>query len=144
MRTEVSMHVRFRGKERLLRLTHAPRVWHARFVVTGKVDILTDRFVESAPPGTQLPTVELLDFALRIEVPKDHVVSLGMGKLLSMRGVAARDGWIPINLTSVMGHYHDDIGLRHLRDAARRLCTILDFRDSARNGRQKADREMER
>jgi hypothetical protein len=144
MGTEISMYVRFRGKERLLRLAHEDGRWYAHFTVPGEVDMQTGKIVDPAPPGTQLPIVKLRDFQLRIEGPKNHVVSLEMGKLLSTRGMAVQHGWIAIALTSVMADSHVRIGLRHLKDRARRPCIVLDFGEGARNCREKQDRGVER
>ncbi len=144
MRSDFGVHVRFRGRERLFGLTHVEGEWHASIIVPGELDMLTDEVVEPAPRGTKLPTAKLHNFDLRIEAPKDHVVSLEMGKLLSAPGVSVAEGWIGIRLTSVMAEYHENIGLRHLRDAAQERCTVLDFRQEAQNLRRRADREMER
>ncbi|HLJ95901.1 MAG TPA: hypothetical protein VKU02_22190 [Gemmataceae bacterium] len=144
MRREIDIYVQFRGNERLLRLRNTEGEWHAALMVTGKTDWLTEEYVNPAPRNAKLPIMELRDSTLRIEQPKDNVMSMEMGKLLAARGVSIAEGWIGVSVTSVMADYQDDIGDRHREGPSGEWGKILDFHAGAQQSRQKEDRGIER
>ena len=146
MRRDIEIRVRFRGKERALRLLYDEGRWHAALIVPGEPDVLTEECIDPSPPGTKLPKMELQEFNLRIEGPKDNVVGLEMGRFLASPGVSLdKDGWIGVTVGSVMANFHDDIGNSRDKAQAREWAQILDFHAARRtdNSRDRDDRGIE-
>jgi hypothetical protein len=141
VRERIDIRVRFRGKERLLRLVAYAGEWHAAFLTPGKTDFLTEECPAPSPPGAWLPAMQLKESELRIERPSDNVMSLGMGQLLLSRSPSFEDGWVRIRLRSIMADYGDDIWGRHGKTSLSELKADR----KKQPGRQKdRDKEMDR
>jgi hypothetical protein len=101
----IEMYVRYRGNERLLRLSRDHGQWYAALIVPGQED-LNGETAALPVPGAALPRADLDDMTFRIEAPRGKVVGLGAGALIA-HGVPVRDGWIEVPLAGICRDYHD-------------------------------------